>query len=236
MGIYKLSYQNLRRNKWRNISTILRIALGVIILILLLSSGIGLNSFLKEGQTLPGYIFSNPSDNSTTKFNLTDNQIVNSITVLINSTLGIDITSSEGLMQLENLISNLIYFLDFMASIIFLVGIFGITYAMDINLLERKREVALLKLMGFTSIQIGLTHLLEAFLLGFIGAVIGSVVGIFGIVLAANIINIIPLSLLLPWWLPVVVILVTAFLSAVLVAFSVWQSTKTDPIEVLRHG
>ena len=52
MDIYKLSLKNLRRNRLRNLFAILRITLGVLILIILISSGLGLNTFLNRPTSL----------------------------------------------------------------------------------------------------------------------------------------------------------------------------------------
>jgi putative ABC transport system permease protein len=125
---------------------------------------------------------------------------------------------------------------DILASLVFLVGIFGITYAMDMNLVERKREIALLKLMGFTTFQVAATHLLEASLLGLLGALVGTMLGSLVIFAATNFVKIISISVILPWWLPILVIILTAILSALIALFSVWFHTKNDPNEVLRHG
>ncbi len=54
MDIYSLSYKNLHRNKWRNVSTLLRISFGVLVLTILLSSGLGINSALKQVQNVTG--------------------------------------------------------------------------------------------------------------------------------------------------------------------------------------
>nr|WP_054858638.1 hypothetical protein [Methanobacterium formicicum] len=52
MGIYTLSLKNLRRNRLRNLSTVLRISLGVIILLILVSSGLGISSFFRKIRTI----------------------------------------------------------------------------------------------------------------------------------------------------------------------------------------
>jgi putative ABC transport system permease protein len=54
MGIYTLPLKNLHQNKLRNISTVLRISLGVIILLILVSSGLGINSFIEKSGSSDG--------------------------------------------------------------------------------------------------------------------------------------------------------------------------------------
>ncbi|HSO25071.1 MAG TPA: FtsX-like permease family protein, partial [Methanobacteriaceae archaeon] len=190
MGIYRLSYKNLRRNWWRNFSTIMRIAFGVIILILLLSSGIGLKTFLKEDQSQGSNLLPN-NTNKSSNLNLTSEELLTSIGNFVNSTFGLNLTNSQSTGFISQILSSAIYIIDILASLIFLVGIFGITYAMDLNLVERRREIALLKLMGFTTFQVAFSHLLEAALLGFIGAIVGSVLGVLVIFVGTSFVKII---------------------------------------------
>jgi len=235
MGIYRLSYRNLRRNWWRNFSTIIRIAFGVIILILLLSSGIGLKTFLKEDQSVSNDFLPN-NTNKSSNLNLTSEEILTSIGNFVNSTFGLNFTNSQSTGFISQILSSAIYIIDILASLIFLVGIFGITYAMDLNLVERRREIALLKLMGFTNFQVAATHLLEAALLGFLGAVVGSILGVLVLFVGTSFIKIISISVILPWWLPLLVIMLTAILSALIALISVYFNTQIDPVGVLRHG
>ena len=106
---------------------------------------------------------------------------------------------------------------------------------MTVNLLERKREIGLLKSLGFTERQIILSHILEAGLLGFIGALIGIVVGIFGVVILSSVIKVIHLSILIPWWLPITAALLTTILSMLLAAYTVFYYTRQDVVEALRY-
>jgi len=231
MGIYSLSYKNLRRNKFRNASAVLRISFGVIIFLILVSSGIGINTFLGQNHLINGDSISNQTNNNNT----TINKVTNTINDFIQSKLGINISNSEFLSIVETILKNIINFLDLIASIIFLVGIFGIFNAMTLNLLERKREIGLLKSLGFTERQIILSHLLEAGVLGFIGAIVGTVVGIFGIIILSSVIQIIHISILIPWWLPIVAIFLTTSLSMLLAIIIVFYHVKQDPAEALRH-
>jgi putative ABC transport system permease protein len=229
MDIYSLSYKNLRRNWFRNASTVLRIAFGVIIFLILVSSGLGINTFLGQNQGVAESSILNQSSSSN------GNTILNTLNDFINSKLGINLSDSQLLSLIETILGNIIHFFDLMASIVFLIGIFGITNTMTVNLLERKREIGLLKSLGFTERQIILSHLLEAGLLGFIGALIGIVVGIFGIAILSSVIKVIQLSILIPWWLPIAAVLLTTSLSILLAAYIVFYYTKQDAVEALRY-
>ncbi|MEN6553224.1 MAG: ABC transporter permease [Methanobacterium sp.] len=229
-GIYSISYKNLRRNWFRNASTVLRIGFGVLIFVILVSSGLGISTFLGQNQAAAGSSILNQSGGNGSTTNL-----LNTVNDFINSKLGIDISKSQFLGLVETILKNIINFFDLMASIVFLIGIFGITNAMTVNLLERKREIGLLKSLGFTEHQIILSHLLEAGLLGFIGALIGIVVGIFGIIILSNVIKVVHLSILIPWWLPVIALLLTTCLSMLLAAYTIFYYTRQDVVGALRY-
>lgn len=228
-GLYSTSYKNLRRNWFRNASTILRIAFGVIVFLILVSSGLGINTFLGQNQAAAESSILNQSSGSNGSI------ILNTINDFINSKLGINLSNSQFIGLIKAILGNIIHFFDLMASIVFLIGIFGITNAMTVNLIERKREIGLLKSLGFTEKQIILSHLLEAGLLGFIGALIGIAVGIFGIVILSSVIKVIQLSILIPWWLPITAVLLTTSLSMALAAYIVFYYTKRDVVEALRY-
>jgi len=229
-GIYSISYKNLRRNWFRNASTVLRIAFGVLIFVILVSSGLGISTFLGQNQIAAESSILNQSNGNGSSTN-----ILNNINNFINSKLGINLSNSQVLGLIETILKNIINFFDLMASIVFLIGIFGITNAMTVNLLERKREIGLLKSLGFTERQIILSHLLESGLLGFIGALIGIVVGISGIIILSSVIKVIQLSILIPWWLPITAAFLTTCLSMLLAAYTVFYYTKQDVVEALRY-
>jgi putative ABC transport system permease protein len=229
MGIYSLSYRNLRRNWWRNTSTVLRIAFGVIVLLILVSSGIGITTVLGQHQGANGNNISNQTNSG-----MGINNIINTLNDYVNSLLGADLSNSQLITGIRSILRNIISFLDLMASIVFLVGIFGITHAMDLNLLERKREIGLLKSLGFNEFQIMLSLFLEAGLLGFIGAIIGTILVIIGITILSSIIKISLFSIVMPLWLPFFAVFITTILSALIAAFSIWYHVKKDPVEALR--
>ena len=232
MDIYSLSYKNLHRNKWRNISTVLRISFGVLVLTILLTSGLGINSALKQVQNVTGDLsLTNNQDQNKTGIV----GILSSTKNYINSIFGTSFSNSEFVGGIKNILMNLIYFLDFIASIILLVGLLGILNTMNINLIERRREIALLKVMGFTENQIIFSTILEAGWLGLIGGLIGTTVGVLGIVFVSGIIKFNQILLLVQWWLPVGVILLTMALSMVIALYPAFYECKKDILPALRY-
>ena len=222
MNIYKLSLKNLRRNKLRNLFAILRIALGVVILLVLISSGLGLNTFIKQANSFN--IESNGNNQST----------VTTITDQVNSLLGTNHSNSVVINKIKDLINNIVYIIDGLASLVFLVGILDIINTMGFNLNERKREIGVLKTLGFSNKQLLLSLSLEAGILGFLGSVGGVLIGSIGLILVANIIGI-PISILIPSWLIIGAITLTTILCMILGLFPAWFAVERNVEEALTN-
>jgi len=204
MDIYKLSLKNLRRNRLRNLFAILRITLGVLILIILISSGLGLNTFLKQANSF------NLESNSTNS-----QSIVTTIADQLNSFLGTNHNKSVIIDKIRGLINNIVYIVDGIASIVFLVGILDIINTMGFNLNERKQEIAILKTLGFSKVQLLTSLSIEAGLLGLLGSIGGALIASIGLIVVANIIGI-SISILIPPWLIIGVISLTTILCMIL--------------------
>jgi putative ABC transport system permease protein len=219
MDIYKLSLKNLRRNRLRNLFAILRITLGVLILIILISSGLGLNTFLKQANS---FNFESNDTNSQS--------IVTTIADQLNSFLGTNHNKSVVIDKIRGLINNIVYIVDGIASIVFLVGILDIINTMGFNLNERKREIAILKTLGFSKVQLLTSLSIEAGLLGFLGSIGGALIASIGLILVANIIGI---SILIPPWLIIGVISLTTILCMILGILPAFFAVEMDIMEVL---
>jgi putative ABC transport system permease protein len=221
MDIYKLSLKNLRRNRLRNLFAILRITLGVLILIILISSGLGLNTFLKQANS-----FNVESNNTNSQ------SIVTTITDQVNIFLGTNHSKSVVIEKIRGLINNIVYIIDGIASIVFLVGILDIINTMGFNLNERKREIGILKTLGFSKLQLLTSISIEAGLLGLIGSIGGALIASVGLILAANIIGI-SLSILIPPWLIIGVISLTTILCMIMGIIPAWFAVERNVKEVL---
>jgi putative ABC transport system permease protein len=219
MGIYTLPIKNLRRNRLRNLSVVLRIAFGVLILLILVSSGLGINSMVEKSGQSNGKILdnSNQTDNTTNETN-----IVISVMDYLNSVFGSSFSENQLVNLLESFFVNLVYILDGLASIALLVGVLGIMNTMGFNLSERKREIGILKSIGFNKKQILLSCTLEAGLLGLIGSLIGVILGVLAIWLISTFLAPGFLTILLPFWLIPGTILITTTISLLLGLYPAW--------------
>ncbi len=221
MNIYRLSVKNLRRNKMRNFFAVVRISFGVLILLVLLSSGIGLNTFLKQANSF--HVNDNVNNSEL---------IISTVTNQLNSILGVNSTTSVIGSKIDALINNAVYILDGLASIVFLVGILDIMNTMGFNLNERNREIGILKTMGFSEKQLLISMSLEAGLIGFFGGIGGVILGSLGISLVAMFIGI-PISILIPLWLIPSVIVLTTVLASLLGLVPGWFASYRNIEEVI---
>ena len=235
MGIYTLPLKNLHQNKLRNISTVLRISLGVIILLILVSSGLGINSFIENSGSSEGNILGTAPTSQNVN-NTTQTNIVTSTVDYLNSIFGSQITENQLFNRLEGLLINVVYILDGLASVALLIGVLGIMNTMGFNLSERTKEIGILKSLGFTERQILLSCTLEAGLLGLMGSVIGVILGSVSIWIISTFIDPELLTILLPLWLIPGAIFITTLLSLILGLYPAWFTSKLDAVEILRYG
>ena len=88
------------------------------------------------------------------------------------------VTTNRALMgRISSLEQQAFTLFDMLALITMLVGFFGITNTLTMNVLERRRELGMLRAVGMSQEQILRMVLAEAALMGLVGAVMGLVLG-----------------------------------------------------------
>jgi lipoprotein-releasing system permease protein len=128
--------------------------------------------------------------------------------------------------------------------LIILVASFNIISNLIMNVIEKKREIAILKAMGATNNGIMTIFMMQGLLIG----IVGTVIGVIGGYLLSYIINAyeiikLPADVYYLSHLPVKMKLfdfVVVSLSAMLISFiatiyPAWQAAKLDPVEPLRY-
>ena len=128
--------------------------------------------------------------------------------------------------------------------LIILVASFNIVSTLIMNVIEKEREIAILKTMGATNGGIMAVFIFQGFIIGIVGTVIGLASG-YALSYVLNTYQIIklPPDIYYLSHLPVKMKLsdfVSVSLSAILISFlstiyPAWQAAKLDPIEPLRY-
>lgn len=128
--------------------------------------------------------------------------------------------------------------------LIILVASFNIVSTLIMNVIEKQREIAIMKAMGATNVGIMWVFMIQGFLIGLVGTIIGLTGGL----VLSYVLNTYQLIKLPPdvyylSHLPVKVKIsdfVAVSLSAIVISFlstlyPAWQAAKLDPVEPLRY-
>ena len=163
----------------------------------------------------------------------------------------VSVTSATAVLSiLSNVFSVIQLFLGGIAAISLLVAGIGIMNIMIVSLMERTREIGILKALGMKGQTVLLIFLCESVIIGLIGAAIGigsgwvlaNVValvfrgggGVFGGNRAANTGG----MTITPLLTPTVTILALVFgvgISAIFALYPAWRASKLKPVEALRY-
>jgi len=143
---------------------------------------------------------------------------------------------------IDNVKSAVYLFIYIIASVSLMVASVGIVTTLHTSMMERIREIGLLKALGFNNRLVLTTFLNEALIIGFVGGSIGLVFGmglsyVMSYFVAMNIdvgvtVQIIPWfepgDLLFTWVLCVSLSTISGFYPA-------WRASRLDPVVALRH-
>ena len=144
-------------------------------------------------------------------------------------------TKSEKLSEVQDMVDKSMLFASLIASVGLLVGIISVINTMLISVMERTKELGVLKAIGFTNGEIMGSTLFEAGILGFLGAIIGVIIGIIGIIAAANALNFTDyISEMMPLWLIASVIIGSTLLSILAGVYPARHASKLNVVEALR--
>ncbi len=139
---------------------------------------------------------------------------------------GVDASASGDTLELLTLMTVGV------AIVAFIVGGVGIMNVMLVNVTERIHEIGLRKAIGATHRQIMNQFVAEAFVLSFVGAIVGIVLSLVGIGLLKLYTNLEPVIV----WQVVVLAPVAAIITGVIFgSMPAFKAARKDPIEALRH-
>jgi len=148
-------------------------------------------------------------------------------------------TPEELLSSFENILKIITAFLAGIAAISLLVGAIGIANTMYTSVLERTREIGVMKAIGAQNKDILIIFLIESGLLGLVGGIVGVLLGI-GIgkaieYIAINNLGTNLLQVSFPWWLIIGCLAFSFIIGAVSGVFPARQASKTNVVDALRY-
>ncbi|MEM3553236.1 MAG: FtsX-like permease family protein, partial [Candidatus Bathyarchaeia archaeon] len=167
-----------------------------------------------------------------TKYN---DEVEKTIRRIYGSNIGI--TSPKAIAEtINNIVSTFNAYIFSIAFVSLLVGAIGIITTLFTSVMERTREIGLLKALGFNNTIILLLFLFESMIIGGAGGVLGFATGIIGAHLLAKIIPfgitgikpVFYIKNVLYIWLLVFTLSILAGL------YPAWRASKLNPIEALR--
>jgi putative ABC transport system permease protein len=124
------------------------------------------------------------------------------------------------------------------AAISLLVGAIGIMNTMYTSVLERTKEIGIMKAIGATNQAIMLIFLMEAGILGIVGGAVGTLLGLllgYGVEIAAGSSGFIPLQVHVSGQLVLGAISFAFFVGAISGTLPAMQAAKMKPVDALRY-
>ncbi|MBB6496029.1 ABC transporter permease [Methanococcus maripaludis] len=147
------------------------------------------------------------------------------------------LTADQLAESINSIFSVLTIFLVGVSSISLLVGAVGISNTMHMSILERRKEIGILKALGAENNTILSIFVIEAGFLGLFGGIIGSILGIFIAKTVEYFAKIGGYGLIRAWisWELIVGVLVFSFVVGVLSGyFPARSGAKLNPVDTLR--
>lgn len=147
-------------------------------------------------------------------------------------------TTEQVQEQIQSIFGVMSIVLGGIASISLVVAGFGIMNTMLMSVLERTREIGILKAIGATNTKVMTIFLVETATLGFIGGAIGILIGSFvyiGISYAAENFIGVTLTMGVSPSLIAMSLLFSMFVGIVSGLYPAWRAAKLQPVEALRY-
>jgi putative ABC transport system permease protein len=188
-----------------------------------------------ESYTLPSYSQSTVVMNKEASLDTVRKQI---------ESLGLETFSvMDTINQVENMFTYLRYGLLIFGVMAFTISFLGMINTLMVSLLERTREVGLMKIIGMKRNEIRFIFITESMLIGFLGGVLGILLGIFGGYIVSLVVYLLSISrgidFLMISYFPVYLIVIVVFCTTVLGFFTglypANRAVKIPPLDALRY-
>jgi len=146
------------------------------------------------------------------------------------------LTKSEKVAEIQKQTSQALLFIGIIACIALVVGIISVVNTMMMSVMERTKELGVLKAIGFTNWELKGSILFESGLLGFLGSILGVILGIIGIIVCANMLDFTDyIPQMMPLWLIGGVIVGSTILCILAGLYPAMRASKLNVVEALRN-
>ncbi len=188
------------------------------------------NTFFEKGSQYDGiYVI--------TKDPALNDKVEQEIRTRFGKTIGI-ITPKAITETIQGVFSTFNAFISSIASVSMFVGAVGIITTLFTSVIERTKEIGLLKALGFNSLMVLLMFLTESIMIGILGGMLGVMIGIGG---AYLMIRVLPFGVgstgVKPLFVPIdlaYVALLSLVLSCVAGLYPAWRASRFSPLIALR--
>ena len=134
---------------------------------------------------------------------------------------------------INQVLNNLIVMLTTVASLAMIAGLIIIANAVALAMLERQREIGILKSVGYTSRSVLATVLIENGLVGLLGSLVAMLLVAGSITALSQFIF--QVQIVVGPWLIALIVAVTSVVTMLVAMLVSWNATHVRPLEVLRY-
>jgi len=147
-------------------------------------------------------------------------------------------TTKDVRQQVGKEIAISFYLMDAIVFIALIVAAFGIVNTLSMSVLERQREIGIMRALGAFAGQIGLMIIAEALLIGVIGASVGLAGGLFAayfMIMATSILTHFPVPYVLPVNAMFISAAIAVLLSSLAGIYPAFRAAKTNIIQAVQY-
>ncbi len=134
---------------------------------------------------------------------------------------------------INQVLDNLIIMLTTVASLAMIAGLIIIANAVALSMLERQREIGILKSVGYTSGSVLATVLVENGLVGLLGSLVAMLLVAGSITVLSKFVFQVQIDV--GPWLIALIVATTSVITMLVAMLVAWNATRVRPLEVLRY-